>query len=75
LAIIARLMTRLVQASSLILPAAVLLNFQLLWHFFFSPPQQVRLSFPVALASLLVLTAIAVAEMQRQAVPPRLATA
>lgn len=39
-----------------LLPAVVFLFFQVLWHYFFSPPQHVRLSFPVALAALIVLT-------------------
>lgn len=42
---------------SIILPAAVFLTIQLFWHFFFSPPQVVRLFFPVAIATLVVLTA------------------
>lgn len=39
-----------------LLPAVVFLFFEVLWHYFFSPPQHVRLSFPVALAALIVLT-------------------
>lgn len=39
-----------------LLPAVIFLFFQVLWHYFFSPPQHVRLTFPVALAALIVLT-------------------
>ncbi|MEQ1715025.1 MAG: hypothetical protein ABL907_03405, partial [Hyphomicrobium sp.] len=39
------------------LPAAVVLTMALLWDFFFSPFQVLRLSFPPALATVIVLTA------------------
>jgi hypothetical protein len=48
--------SRIPLIKSHLLPAVVFLFFQVLWHYFFSPPQHVRLSFPVALASLIVLT-------------------
>ncbi|MFX4296134.1 hypothetical protein [Pseudosulfitobacter pseudonitzschiae] len=47
---------RLLLAKSYLLPAAIFLFYMLIWHFLFSPPQHVRLSFPVALGSLIVLT-------------------
>jgi len=37
-------------------PASIFMTLFLSWHFFFSPPQHVRLSFPITLATLLVLT-------------------
>jgi hypothetical protein len=47
---------RLPRLKTYLLPAVTFLFFQVLWHYFFSPPQHVRLSFPVALAALIVLT-------------------
>ncbi len=43
-------------SSSPLLPAAALFLMSFLWSFFFSPPMAVRLSFPIALATLVVLT-------------------
>lgn len=43
-------------SKSYLLPAVAFMYVLLLWHFFFSPPQHVRLTFPVALASLIVMT-------------------
>lgn len=47
---------RLPLLKTYLLPAVICLFFQVLWHYFFSPPQHVRLTFPVALAALIVLT-------------------
>jgi hypothetical protein len=48
---------RLPFASSKLAPAAVFLAIMTTWHFFFSPPQTVRLFFPIALSVLIVITA------------------
>lgn len=40
-----------------LLPAAAFFSFMVLFHFFFSPPQHVRISFPIALGLLIVATA------------------
>lgn len=42
--------------SSPLMPAAAVLIMSFFWSFFFSPPMVVRLSFPIALATLIVLT-------------------
>ena len=47
---------RLSLLKTYLLPAVTFLFLLMLWHYFFSPPQHVRLSFPVALAALIVLT-------------------
>lgn len=47
---------RLMSVKSDLLPAVIFYLVLVLWHFFFSPPQHVRLSFPVALAVLIVVT-------------------
>ena len=43
-------------SGSDLLPVVVFLTILLFWHFFFSPPMVVRLSYPVTLAALIVLT-------------------
>lgn len=47
---------RLNYVRSMLLPAVVFWTALLLWHYFFSPPQSVRLFFPFALAGLILLT-------------------
>jgi hypothetical protein len=47
---------QLAASSSPLLPAGALFLMSFLWSFFFSPPMAVRLSFPIALATLIVLT-------------------
>lgn len=47
---------RLPHVESGLLPATIFFTLLLIWHFFFSPPQHVRLNFPVMLASLIILT-------------------
>lgn len=42
--------------SSPLIAAASVMIVTLLWHYFFSPPMIVRLGFPIALATLIVLT-------------------
>lgn len=46
---------RLPFSKSIALPFAAFIAIQIVWNFFFSPPQVVRLSFPVALATLIAL--------------------
>jgi hypothetical protein len=55
----------LMLSKSYLLPVVTFLLFQLLWHFFFSPPQHVRLTFPIGLASLIVLTSAATDRARR----------
>jgi hypothetical protein len=43
-------------SSSQLTPAAAVMFFSLLWHYFFSPPMVVRVIFPIALATLIVVT-------------------
>jgi hypothetical protein len=52
---ILRLALRVLVSKSELLPAVVFLTFLMIWHYFFSPPQVVRLNFPVVLAALIVL--------------------
>jgi len=47
---------RLPDIKSELLPVVAFFTILVVWHFFFSPPQHVRITFPVALASLIVLT-------------------
>jgi hypothetical protein len=54
---IASMGLRLPYVSSNLVPAAVFFSIMLTWHFFFSPPQTVRLFFPIALSVLVVMTA------------------
>jgi hypothetical protein len=56
LSIVISMGRRLLLSRSYLLPAVTFLLLQILWHYFFSPPQHLRLSFPVGLASLIVLT-------------------
>lgn len=56
LRIVLSLGSRLPYVQSHLLPAVVFLLLQILWDYLYSPPQHVRLTFPVALASLIVLT-------------------
>jgi hypothetical protein len=46
---------RLFSVKSTLLPAATFLLLMLFWHFFFSPPQHLRLTFPAGLAALIVV--------------------
>jgi hypothetical protein len=48
--------SRLRYVKSDLLPAVQFFTVLIVWHFFFSPPQHVRLTFPLALASLIILT-------------------
>lgn len=50
--IILSLITRLDSVSMPFIPVIVYFSIQLVWHFFFSPPQMVRIFFPVPLALL-----------------------
>lgn len=52
--IVMAMQLRVVQ--SILLPVVVFWSVLIFWHYFFSPPQSVRLSFPIALASLIVLS-------------------
>lgn len=47
---------RLVTVNSILVPAAVFLAFLAMWHLLFSPPQMVRLFFPVSLGALIAIT-------------------
>jgi len=47
---------RLPYIKSNLLPVVTFFTILMVWHFFFSPPQHVRISFPIMLASLIVLT-------------------
>lgn len=47
---------RLPFVNSYLLPAIAFLFIQVLWNYLFSPPQHVRLTFPIALASLILVT-------------------
>lgn len=47
---------RLPGSRSPLLPAVIFLLFLLFWHYFFSPPMHVRISFPITLAALIALT-------------------
>ena len=42
------------------LPAVMFMFVQFNWHYFFSPPQVVRIAFPVSLGLLIVVTSVAV---------------
>lgn len=47
---------QLPRAESRFLPVVIFYTLMLSWHFLFSPPQTIRLFFPVALAGLIVVT-------------------
>jgi hypothetical protein len=47
---------RLSNVKSHLLPVVQFLTILIVWHFFFSPPQHIRITFPLALASLIILT-------------------
>lgn len=43
------------RADIYLLPVGIFFSYLVVWHYFFSPPQHVRLTFPVAIATLLIL--------------------
>ena len=53
---ILKLFVKLPKSKDLLMPALCIFSAQLLWHFFFSPPQFARLMFPAILAALIVTT-------------------
>lgn len=53
---ILKMVIRLPNVKSKFFPVVAFFSILMIWHFFFSPPQSVRLFFPIALASLIVLT-------------------
>lgn len=67
---IARMSLVLLSVKSNLVPAAVFLALMMIWHFFFSPPQSVRLFFPVGLAALIAMTANVQVRPRRKGVLP-----
>lgn len=61
-ALIFRLVPTIFGMRDMLLPAVAYLTTFMLWHFLFSPPQSVRLHFPVALGTLVVLGSKIIAE-------------
>ena len=53
-----RLIVALPQLRSALLPALCYLAAMLIWHFLFSPPQSVRIHFPIALGALIAMTRV-----------------
>jgi hypothetical protein len=47
---------RLPNLQSSLLPVIIFLSISLVWGYFFSPPQVVRINYPIVLAALIVLT-------------------
>lgn len=77
LKVIVRMALKLRTIHSAAIPAIVFFVVMFFWHFLFSPPQHVRLTFPITFAALIVLAGSVKNEKRLQpisnAMPPRAA--
>lgn len=66
LIVLIRIIKYVPKAQNYLLPVGIFFSYLVMWHYFFSPPQHVRLSFPILIATLLSIRILTIPSWQNR---------